>query len=111
MTALPAASLPVRPMPRASAQVAPYVECLGAELHIPAKPRETSPLRALVGDEALARMTAHRRIGEYVARVPLAKRWLVLMLHWQGHSGSQIARILRTSNVTVRKYISEGRVA
>jgi DNA-binding NarL/FixJ family response regulator len=116
--------LPARPMPRASAQVAPYVECLGselavqfllrfggAELYIPANGSAASALCALVGAEAAARMASHHRIGQHVRRVPLARRWLALMLHWQGHSVAQIARTLRTTDVTVRNYINEGRIA
>ena len=117
-------TLPARPMPRVSAQVEPYVECLGAELavqfllrfggaelYIPANPGAASSLCALVGAEATARMANHHRIGQHVRRVPLARRWLALMLHWQGHSIAQIARTLRATDVTVRNYISDGRIA
>lgn len=111
-------TLPARPMPRASAQVAPYVECLGAEvavqfllrfggaeLYIPANPGAASSLSALVGVEGTARMANHRRIAQHV------RRWLALMLHWQGYSIAQIARTLRTTDVTVRSYIRDGRIA
>lgn len=117
-------TFPSRPMPRASAQVAPYVECLGAELavqfllrfggaelYIPASPGAGSSVCALVGAEATARMANHHRIGRHVQRVPLARRWLALMLHWQGHSIAQIARTLRATDVTVRSYVNEGRIA
>ncbi len=111
-------------MPRASAQVAPYVECLGpemavefllrfggAELYIAHLAGEASSLRALVGADAMARLASHHRIGQHIPRVPLARRWLALMLHWQGHSIAQIARTLRATDVTVRNYLKEGRIA
>jgi DNA-directed RNA polymerase specialized sigma24 family protein len=111
-------------MPRASAQVAPVVECLGAELavqfllrcggaglYISRNAGADSAVAALVGHDAMARMADHPRIGAHIARVPLARRWLALTLHWQGHSIAQTARMLRISDVTVRGYISQGRVA
>ncbi|WP_112310191.1 terminase gpP N-terminus-related DNA-binding protein [Pseudogemmobacter bohemicus] len=117
-------SLPASPMPKASAQVAPFVECLGpelamqfllrfggAELYISANPQNGGGVEALVGREAMGRMVAHHRIGNHIRRVPLARRWLALMLHWQGYSTAQIARTLRATDVTVRNYISAGRVA
>ena len=40
-------------------------------------------------------------------RVPLARKWLILMLVWQGWSHAQIARTVRTSDNTVRRYVKE----
>jgi hypothetical protein len=38
-------------------------------------------------------------------RVPLAKHWLSQMLDWQGNSTAQIARTLRVSDVSVRRWL------
>lgn len=35
-------------------------------------------------------------------RVPVARKWLILLLSWQGWSDAQIVRTLRTSDNTVR---------
>ena len=40
-------------------------------------------------------------------RVPLANKWLAQCLHVQGLSAAAIARRIRVSDVTVRKYIAE----
>lgn len=111
-------------MPRASAQVTPYVECLGPELavqfllkfggagfYLGRKSRDGNIVAELVGSDAVARMAEHPQIGPYVARVPIAGRWLALMLHWQGHSINEIARMLRSTDVTVRRYLADGRSA
>lgn len=105
-----------RPMPRATAQVEPYVEVLGAELtvlfllqfggaelHFSADPNTTSAVVRLLGHEntkALANST-HRALQR---RVPLAKRWLAAMLAWQGHTTAGIARSLRVTDSSVRAW-------
>jgi hypothetical protein len=43
-------------------------------------------------------------------RVPLAKKWLALCLRVQGLSVAAIARRLRVSDVTIRKYLSAAKV-
>jgi hypothetical protein len=40
-------------------------------------------------------------------RVPLAKRWTSAWLAWSGWSVAEIARLLRTSDVTVRLCLRE----
>lgn len=104
------------PMPRPTAQVAPYVEVLGADLavdfilqfggadlYLPKKPQGRSEVEKLLGQDKLKQLAA--RIGEIV-RVPLAKRWLTEMLFWKGYSKAAIARTLRTSENTVRNYLA-----
>lgn len=39
------------------------------------------------------------------SRVPRAKRWLAAMLDWQGHSDTHIARTLRITEQTARRYL------
>ena len=53
--------------------------------------------RALVESDGVA---AQRRI-------PLAKRWLAAMLAWQGHSAAHIARTLRVTDTSARKWLKE----
>lgn len=112
-------TLPARPMPKPTAQVAPYVECLGpdlavrflltfggAELYLATDPKGRSSAESVVGAEGVARMADHYRIGQR-ARVPLARAWLAAMLHWQGHSTAEIARTIRASDVSVRRWLKE----
>lgn len=112
----------IRPAPIPTAQVAPYVDALGlelavefllffggADLELGKSPSERSQIVALIGREkALALAEGSWRLQR---RVPLAKRWLTAVLHWQGHSNAGIARRLRISDVTVRNYLKSGRLA
>lgn len=105
-----------RPMPCPTAQVAPYVDALGAEtaviflltyggaeLYISDDPKGRSSHESLLGyDKAKALASVAHRLPK---RVPLAKQWLARMLSWQGHSTSLIARSLRASDVSVRKWL------
>ena len=111
-------SVPGPAFPRPPAQVAPYVEVLGfdltvqfllrfggAELYIPAHPQGRSRVEALVGAEktrALAKT-------EYLLqrRVPLANDWVACCLHVQGWSNNDIARTLRITDITVRRYLKQ----
>lgn len=111
-----------RPMPRPTAQVAAYVDALGAEtavtflltyggadLYISDDPKGRSSHERLVGyDKAKALAAVAHRLPK---RVPLAKKWLAQMLNWQGLSTAMIARTLRSSDVSVRKWLKpdEGR--
>ena len=111
-------TLPARPMPKPTAQVAPYAEALGAEqavlfllafggahLHIAKVPSGDSVYQKHLGDEGAKALAAvaHR----LPVRVPLAKKWLAQMLHWQGRSIADIARTLRTSDVSVRNMLRD----
>jgi len=111
-----APKLPARPMPKPTAQVAPFVEAMGHELAIafllrfggseptlPKSPCGRSEAERLVGPEALAALA--RRAHLLPRRVPLANRWLAACLFAQGHSTSEIARRLRASDVSVRRWL------
>lgn len=105
-----------RSMPRPTAQVVPYVAALGAdtavtflltyggaELYISDDPKGRSSHETLLGyDKAKALAAVAHQLPK---RVPLAKKWLAQMLHWQGHSTGQIARTMRSSDVSVRKWL------
>lgn len=105
-----AAAIPV------PAQVIVYVEILGialtveflltfggAELYIPDNPKSRGELEAVVGTHN-ARALAER---SYLLqrRVPLAKRWIASVMRASGASVASIARSLRTSDTTVRKWL------
>ncbi len=115
-------NLPATPMPRPAAQVLPYFESLGldltvtflltfggADLYLPADPKGGSEVETLIGPDNL---TAHAALSRapksgMQSRVPLAKRWLAEVLHWQGHSKAAIARKLRITTNTVGKYLAK----
>lgn len=113
-------TLPARPMPKPTAQVQPYSDVLGpdlavrfllqfggAELYLSIDPKGRSAVEALIGADRVKALAA----SNYPAlqkRIPLAKRWLAAMLHWQGHSTAEIARTLRTTDVTVRGWLKSG---
>lgn len=109
-------NLPAAPMPKPTAQVAAYVEILGAdlavtflltfggaELHLAQNPKGKGQVETVIGlDKARALAAQDHRLQR---RVPLAKKWLAQMLNWQGHSTAQIARTLRTTDVSVRRML------
>lgn len=104
-----------RPMPRPPAQVEPYVQILGvdltmtfllkfggAALYLPHDPKGRSEVEKLIGYDKLKELAARPGL-QY--RVPLAKCWLAEMMHWQGHSTAHIARTLRVTDSTARRYL------
>ena len=110
-----------RPMPRPTAQVQPYVDVLGvdltmkfllqfggAELYLAADPKGRSAVVALLGYH-MAKELAARPSLTMQRRIPLAKRWLAAMLDWQGHSTAHIARTLRVTDASVRKWLKEAK--
>lgn len=105
-----------RPIPRPTAQVAPYVTALGpelavqfllayggAELYIRKKPSEETEYAEVIGVEGAKALAKAAEDAWIPRRVPLAKGWLIAMLDWQGCSVAEIARQLRISDVSVRK--------
>ena len=106
-----------RPMPRPTAQVEHYVNILGvdltmqfllqfggAQLYLSTDPKGTSAVEALLGYERTKALAACD-IPAMQRRVPLAKGWLAQMLHWQGHSTAHIARTLRITDTSVRRFL------
>ena len=107
-----------RPMPRPTAQVAPFVEVLGpeltvaflisfggAELYLAAAPGGRSALEALVGHDKAKALAAHPDM-QMIQRIPLARKWLVQMMAWQGQPNAHIARTVRVATSTVRRYLN-----
>ena len=77
----------------------------GARLYIAEPPRVSRRVADLVGrDRALALGKVRDRLQ---LRVPLAKRWLAGVFHAEGASIDTIARTLRTTDVTVQKYLRD----
>jgi hypothetical protein len=106
-------------MPRPTAQVEPYVSVLGAdlavafllayggaEIYLASEPNGRAGHAELLGPEKARALAAHPRLGMR-HRVPLAKRYLAAMLSWQGHSAAGIARTLRASDVSVRRWLKD----
>jgi len=109
-------TLPARPFPRPPAQIAPYVEILGpeltvqfllsfggAELYIPQNPKGRSRLEALIGCHKVKALANSDHLLQ--RRVPLANPWVAACLHYQGIATNEIARKLRITDITVRKYL------
>jgi hypothetical protein len=107
-------------MPRPPAQVAPFVEALGADLAVSFlmtfggteiawsnKPRHAAHVVMVGPERAAALATQAHRLPR---RVPLANRWLAKMLDWQGVPANMIAGRLRLTDVTVRRYLKDGTV-
>ena len=102
--------------PRPPAHLEPYVRILGdegavaflltyggSELYIPRDPKPGHPLVDLLGfDCALALGAAADRLPR---RVPTGKPWLAAWHAAKGLPASRIARILHTSDVSVRKWL------
>ena len=76
---------------------------------MPADPKGGSEVEALIGPNNLKALAALSRAPKsgMQPRVPLAKRWLTEVLHWQGHSKAAIARKLRITTNTVGKYLAK----
>lgn len=109
-------TLPAKPFPKTPAEVEPYVDILGMDMAIefllsfggaamgmPKHPTTRSRVAALVGKEK----TAERARSDHLLqrRVPLATPWLVACLHTRGWPVAGIARRLRITDVTVRRYL------
>lgn len=106
-----------RPIPIPTAQVAPYVEILGtdlavdfllrfggAELALSKDPRGGGQVSQMIGTDRESALHDHPRVGPRT-RIPLAKKWLAEVLRWRGNSTADIARTLRASDVSVRRWL------
>ena len=106
------------PAIRTPAQVEPFVAALGedlavrfllnfggAELHVPARPTPRGRLVAVLGESGAAALADVR--DRIPRRIPLAKPWLARVLATRGFSTAEIARTLLSSDVTVRKWLSD----
>lgn len=100
-----------------TAQVEPFHDVLGEDgtidlllefsgtvLYLPKSPRNSTLARRF-GVERVAALA--ERLGEMYVRVPSQNRWLAAILFQRGLSKADIARKLRISDVTVRKYLRE----
>jgi hypothetical protein len=108
---------PRRPCPPPPAQIAPFVQALGLEaavrflmtfggapLDLPSDPRGRSRAEAHLGRETVIALASHINLPR---RIPLSKPWLAAYLHSSGLSVHDIARTLRATDVTVRRWLAK----
>ena len=108
--------LPVPAYPRPPEQVEPYVRVLGAdlaveflltfggaELTLSKDPKGKGRLERLVGYERAKALADLDHLLQ--KRVPIGNPWIATYLAWKGHSVAEIARRLRVTDVTVRRYL------
>lgn len=106
------------PSIRPTAQVAPYVEALGvdmavefllsfggAEIYLAVSPKSRSRVAELVGKEKARKLAAMS--DRLQRRVPLANQWIAKVLKSKGLSNADIARRMRTTDVTVRSWLKQ----
>lgn len=85
------------------AAAAALIEALGGDrIYVPREPGADHPLVVACG-AAAARKVADRWHGETVY-VPMSRRFLVCQLRSEGLAVRQVARRLRISTITVRRY-------
>lgn len=75
----------------------------GSELYFSEEPKGKDMLERVIGYENAKRIAGES--FDIKHRVPLANKWLAACLYAQGLSVVAIARRLRVSDVTVRKYL------
>jgi hypothetical protein len=78
----------------------------GAELYLATDPKGRASHEVLLGYDKAKSLAAHPAIAQR-GRIPLAKRWLAAMLRWQGNSTAGIARQLRVSDTSARRWLKE----
>ncbi|RVG08848.1 helix-turn-helix domain containing protein [Sinorhizobium meliloti] len=104
-------------MPKPPANLAPYVEAIGAEdavrlflalggtiIYLP-KDRSTSRSRAAQVIGARKVETLAGRLGLDYVKVPLAKEWIARVMFAQGETIAEIARTVRSDVSTVRRWL------
>lgn len=110
-------SLPDKAYPPAPVQAQRFVDTLGvvttiefllnfggSEVFLSGNPKGRGMIERVIGYEATA---ALQEVSDDLCfRVPLANKWLAQCLFLQGLSTNTIARRLRVSTVSVRKYIA-----
>ncbi|AVL53266.1 helix-turn-helix domain containing protein [Roseobacter denitrificans] len=75
----------------------------GAEIHLTTKPSRGGMVERVIGYEKTKRLVEVSINSKH--RVPLANKWLAQCLYCQGLSIAAIARRVRRSDTTVRKYL------
>ena len=103
--------------PKPPANLAPYVEAIGADdaarlflalggtiIYLP-KDRATTRSRAaqVIGARKVEALAA--RLGVDYVKVPLAKTWIAELMFAQGESIAEIARTVRSDVSTVRRWL------
>lgn len=106
------------PSVQPTAQVAPYVEALGvdlavefllsfggAEIYLAVSPKSRSRVAQMVGHDNAEALAA--KSDRMQRRVPLANQWIAKVLKSRGLSNADIARRMRTTDVTVRSWLKQ----
>jgi len=74
----------------------------GAALYLAADPKRRGRVKALIGPDNTRALSD--LLGKFPRRIPFAKAWLAHCLAARGDSTARIARTLRTTDVTVRRW-------
>lgn len=75
----------------------------GTEIYIPADPKSRSRVADLIGRDKAKKLAQ----AFLPTRVPLANQWLAKAMYVRGVGKGEIARRLRISDVTVRKWLGD----
>lgn len=108
--------------PQPPAHVRPYVDALGVDRAVAfllrhgggpaalsARPGAGSSVAETIGAEGVAALRAV--YGERIDDVPLAGAWIAAVLQGRGVAVVEIARRLRTTDATVRRWLRAARAA
>jgi hypothetical protein len=108
---------PFDPTPHPTAQVAVFADVMGldkavqflmiyggGECYFPKRPEPGSELVKLLGREVVIQMAKRPNVPR---RVPLAKPWLAHYFAAKGDSTIEIARKLKATDTTVRRWLSQ----
>lgn len=109
-------SLPSIRYPDPPAHIEPYCEALGpelairflirfggADLYLPKNPCGKSEAERFIGTANMKRLARHS--DTLARRVPLGNIWLAAALSAEGRPVAEIARTLRASDITVRRWL------
>lgn len=112
--------LPVVQYPKPPAHLAPYVDALGyeraiefllvfggARLYIPENPQDGSELVNVIGVSGVKHLAEVRHVLQ--PEVPLGTPWLARCFRARGMSQAFIARRLRRTECTIRRYLNSDR--
>lgn len=102
--------------PEPPANIAPFVEALGAEdavrfflslggseIYLPRRSSPRSLTARTIGPEKVDKLAA--RLGYGYIKVPLARQWVAAFMLAQGDSLAEIARTVRADVATVRRWL------
>lgn len=102
--------------PKIPANLAPYVEALGAEeaerfflsmggsdIYLPERSSPRSMAARTIGADKVEKLA--RVMGAGYVKVPLARKWVAEAMKGRGESYAEIARVVRADVATVRRWL------